>query len=97
MLSLFQSNERDDVLRGEDIEELKTLLGQLEEKLMGRFEELEGKLGCEEEETLMEELHELLVKEVRPLRDSFREVYSKVFTPQIKEHDVRAATQHNRM
>ena len=82
---------------GEDIKELKMLLGQLEEKLMERFEELEGKLGCEEEGTLMGELYELLAREVRPLRDSFREVYSKVFTPQIKEHDVRAATQHNHM
>ena len=88
------------MVSGEDIKELKTLLGQLEAgqiRMMERFIELEGKLGCEEEETLMEELHELLAKEVRPLRDSFREVYSKVFTPQIKEHDVRAATQHNNM
>ena len=76
---------------GVDIKELKTLLSQLEAgqiKMMERFKEFGEKLGCEEDETLMEEVHELLAKEVHSLRGSLREDYTKVFTSQIKDQHV---------
>ena len=55
---------------------------------MERFNELVKKLGCAEKKTLMKELRNMFFSEVRPLRESFQQVYSKVFTPQIEEMDV---------
>ena len=53
-------------------------------RIMKLFDDLVKKLGCKENVTLMSELR----TEVRPLRESFRQVYSKVFTPQIEEIEV---------
>ena len=55
---------------------------------MEMFDDLVNKLGCRENETLMSELHKMFFFEVRPLRESFRQVYSKVFTPQIEKIEV---------
>ena len=55
---------------------------------MEMFDDLVNKLGCEEKETLMSELRQMFSTEVRPLRESFQQVYSKVFTPQIEKNEV---------
>ena len=52
------------------------------------LDDLVKKLGCEENKTLMSELRKMFSTEVRPLRESFQQVYSKVFTPQIEKNDV---------
>ena len=57
-------------------------------KMMKMFDDLVKILGCKEKETLMSELRKMFSTEVQPLRESFRQVYSKVFTPQIEKIEV---------
>ena len=56
----------------------------VQSKMEEGFDNLVERLGCDEDEVLMEELRKLL----QPLRESFQQVYSKVFTPQIEKIDV---------
>ena len=60
----------------------------VQKTIMERFDALVTKLGCAEKKTLMKELRSMFFSEVKPLRESFQQVYSKVFTPQIEEVDV---------
>ena len=60
----------------------------VQSKLMEMFDDLEKNLGYKEKETLMSELRKMFSTEVRPLRESFQQVYSKVFTPQIEKNEV---------
>ena len=57
-------------------------------KMMEMFDDLVKKLGCKENKTLMSELGRMFSTEVQPLRESFQQVYSKVFAPQIEKIDV---------
>ena len=60
----------------------------VQSKMMEMFDDLVKKLGCRANTTLLSELHTMFSFEVRPLRESFRHVYSKVFTPQIEKIEV---------
>ena len=79
-------------ITGKEFHELKKTMTTVSEVVQSKIEEgfdnLVEKLGCDEDEVLMEELHELFSKELQPLRESFQQVYSKVFTPQIEKIDV---------
>ena len=88
--SLFtQSSKQGPPVRGEEIQELqKTMMTQFESVQQTIVKNLVEKLGCEENKTLVAELSVVLSKEVRPLRESFKEVYSTVFTPQIQQQKV---------
>ena len=55
---------------------------------MTQFESVQETLGCKENKTLVAELSEILSKEVHPLWESFREVYSKVYIPQLEQQKV---------
>ena len=57
-------------------------------KMMEVFDNLVKKLGCKEKETLMSVLHKMFSTEVGALRESFQQVYFKVFTPQIEKNEV---------
>ena len=63
---------------------LTTLSKVVQSKIEEGFDNLVEKLGCDEDEVLMEELRKLL----QPLRESFQQVYYKVFTPQIEKNEV---------
>ena len=69
-------------------ERSKTQFEAVQSGIMKMFDDLVKKLGCEENKTLMSELHKMFSTEVQPLHKSFQQVYSKVFTPQIEKNDV---------
>ena len=66
----------------------ETQFEAVQSKMMEMFDDLVKKLGCEENKALMNELYKMFSTEVRPLRESFQQVYFKVFTPQIEKIDV---------
>ena len=66
----------------------KTQFEAVQREMMEMFDDLVKKLGCRANATLLSELHTMFFFEVGPLRESFRQVYSKVFNPQIEKIDV---------
>ena len=76
-------------MTGEKYTELsKAQFEVVQSKMMEMFDDLGKRLGCKENETLMSELRKMFFFEVGPLRESFQQVYSKVFTPQIEKIEV---------
>ena len=75
-------------ITGKEFQELKktmmTVSEVVQSKMKEGFDNLVEKLGCDEDGVSLEELRKLL----QPLCKSFRQVYSKVFTPQIEKIDV---------
>ena len=71
----------------------------VQNRIMEMFDDLVRKLGCTNKETSLSELRKMFSTEVgslryqlRPLRESFQQVYSKVFSPQIERIDVSYST-----
>ena len=79
-------------ITGKEFQELKKAVKTLSEGIQSKIEEgfdyLVEKLGCDEDEVLMDKLCKLFSKELQPLNESFQQVYSKVFTPQIEKNEV---------
>ena len=73
-------------------ETLMTQFEAIQDRMKIQIGEVLEKLGCEEDETLMKKLDFFLCSEIKPLRDSFLQVYSKVFTPQMQQFDVRCVS-----
>ena len=84
-----QSSKQEHPISGKEIQDLqKTMMTQFESVQETMVKNLVEKLGIEEDATLKDELSAVLSKEVRPLRESFKEVYSKVYMPQIEQQKV---------
>ena len=69
------------VTEGQFQELNKTMLKQFEtvqDRMKIQIGEVLEKLGCKGNETLMKKLDSLLSSEIKPLRNSFQQVYSKV-------------------